>query len=157
MKKLCLVATIALLATSAFAQVTDRTPPGTDRLTTVSGNVSVVQNGQFTIGVSGSALADGARVVAGTNGATQFSITLENRLSCDVNLTSGQAFTVNKKATACNQLIITNVSQLADITNTTGLAATGAEDASSRLGIPLGRLLAFAFIGLVAYESISPR
>jgi len=113
----------------------------------VTGNVSMVQNGVFTTVGSGATFADGARIVAGANS----SVTVQLPGGCNVNLGAGQALIVDSAASCQTmQARVTNISAFSTA------SAAGTVTGAQVLGLNIAQLASFAFIGTLAYNSISP-
>jgi hypothetical protein len=146
MKTLFIAASLALSVVSAFAQ----NEPPVGKLEAVKGNVSMVQDGKFVSVGNNIEFKDGARIVAGAGS----SVTLDLPNGCDIKLTPGQAIVINKSMLDQTD----GCKKLAGTVQTLAVGVAGAEAAGGAgLGLNGGQLAAFAFIGFVAYESISPR
>ena len=140
MRNLLVAVSIALLGVSAVAQTVGS-------LAGVTGNVSIVQDGQFVTANNGTSFVNGARIVAGANSSA--SVQLQN--GCTVNLGAGQALIVDDTA-PCDVIKarVTNIAAFAESSQ----AVTGQ---AGVLGLNNGQLATFAFIAVVIYNSISPR
>lgn len=137
MKNIVFAISCVLAFASAWAQ------PAVGSLANVNGLVTITQNNQLVTVGNGATFADGARIVATVNSR----VTVRMANGCDVRLAPNQSFTVDNSQTNCTALQAT----------VTNLPPPPGGPVFAGAGFSPAQLSAFAFIGWVAYQSVSPR